>query len=925
MKNNVRTGMWKFIGVTIALIGCFWSPILAQNAGNLLRFSVQNTELRLVGSLAEVRVQVFSNNVFKVTQFPANTVVQDTSYAVVGQPLSVRQFQLVETPSTLTIVTPSCQLEITKSPISIALKSNGKTKIKQDVFGYKNQDVSISFVIDPNEVFHGTGGRVSKVNMTGKVSEFTNTFRSWYFDDIYGQTFGLAQSITIPFFVASGQYGLLLDSPLPGDMRAYLGALDSTRIDAQISSPGLWSYYLINGANNDEILYEYTALTGRQPLVPRWALGYLQSKSSYSTERELNDVISNLQNQNFPLDAVIINTPWQGNTNNLGNINWGQTGFPSPANMMKNWLTKGVKTVVMNSPYINKASASYRSLDSLRLLTKTLSGTTGIITQGGDTTSLLDIFQINTQQWLAAKLAPRMNEGVSGWASIGLEPPQHPTFFVHNNNPSAQVHNLYSLLWAKTIYENHRKNYPSVRLFHLTSSAWTGAQRYGVLPWTGNVARYWVGLTLQIPMMIHAGYSGLAYLHSDIGGYVTPSDKAPKDEEMDMRWTQFGAFSPIMRVNGERNVTEPYILTQPFYNNTRAAIKLRYQLLPYIYSLAYQTTTTGRPLCLSMDYFEPSNRLASIDDQFFFGKNLLVAPVMIHGLLVRKVQLPNGKWFDFWSKKSYQGGGNIFENVTLENIPVYVPAGGFVPMAISAKPSTDVYVSDSLVVKFYQDVSVPSSDFTIFHDKGNDANVLENNNYELLKLAGKSKTDTISVTLTRTRTYAQGLGSRYILLEIKNITSIPKAVLLDGQTIPVSFLTESPLKIKTAYYDLTNFQLSIPFDWDCTKTAIVQIVRTDLGILTSVVPQAQDILVVYPNPARDLGAVTLQIIPPTADDYSIEVIDILGTVIYKHSLGNLAQYQPTHQSLPFIPQKGIFTVLLRNTKGEVTTKKLMIL
>ena len=129
-------------------------------------------------------------------------------------------------------------------------------------------------------------------------------------------------------------------------------------------------------------------------------------------------------------------------------MNWGQTGFPSPANMMKNWLAKGVKTVVMNSPYVNKASPNYRSLDSLRLLTKTLSAATGILTQGGDTTSLLDIFQTNTQQWLASKLTPRTNDGIGGWASVGLEPPQHPTFFVHNNTPSAQVHNLYSLLWA---------------------------------------------------------------------------------------------------------------------------------------------------------------------------------------------------------------------------------------------------------------------------------------------------------------------------------------------------------------------------------------------------------------------------------------------------------------------------------------------
>lgn len=925
MKNNVRIGRWKLIEVKIALLVCFSWPAFTQNAGNLLRFTAQNTELRLVGSLAEVRIQAVSNNIFKITQFPANTLLQDTSYTVIGKPLPLRQFQIVESLSAITVITPTCQLEITKSPITIALKTNGRTKIKQDVFGYQNREVSLSFVINTNEIFHGTGGRVSKVNMTGRVMEFTNTFRQGYFDDIYGRTYGLAQNITVPFFVASGQYGLLLDSPLPGDMRAYLGALDSTRIDLQINSTGLWSYYFINGTNNDEILDEYTYLTGRQPLVPRWALGYLQSKNSYSTETELNDVVNSLQKQGFPLDAVIINTPWQGNTNTLGNFSWGRTGFPSPSNMMKNWLNKGVKTVVMNSAYVNKASANYRTLDSLQLLTKTLSGTTGSIVQNGDTTGLIDIFQANTQKWLAGKLNPRMEEGINGWASVGLEPPQHPTSFVHNNAPASQVHNLYSLFWAKTIYENHRINSPSGRLFHLTSSAWTGAQRYGVLPRTGNVMRYWVGFTLQIPMLLHAGYSGLAYMHSDIGGYVTPLDKAPKDEEMDMRWTQFGTFSPIMRVNGERNITEPTILTQPFYNNTRDAIKLRYQLLPYIYSLAYLNATTGRPLCLSMDYFEPSNRLAGIDDQYFFGQNLLVAPIMIHGMLVRKIQLPSGKWFDFWSKKTQQGGGNIFENVALEHIPVYVPAGGFVPMTVSAKSSTEDYVSDSLVIKFFQDISAPNSEFTIFHDKGTDANVLENHNYELLKLTGRTKSDTISVNLARTHTYAQGLGNRYILLEVNNVTNLPKAVVLDGQSIPVSTITSSPLKTKTAYYDLANFRLSIPFDWDCSKATMIQIIRTDLSILTSIVPQEQETLVVYPNPVSEMGVVNLQITPPATDDYTVEVVNLTGNSIYNHPLGNLAQNKTTHHSFSLSHQKGIFTVVLRNTKGEITTKKIMVL
>lgn len=911
---------YRGIGLMI-LLGLLTHSLFSQNAGDFVSFRKNATDLRISGTKGDLLIQGFSSSIFKVQWLSTNENSVDTSASVILKPESFT-YSVVESATALEISSTECSIEITKKPLSVSLKSNGRTKIQQYNFRTVPDSVYLDFKINPADVFHGSGGRISEVDLNRKVLEFKNAYRPSYFEDIYGYTTQLSQSFNVPFIVSSHQYGLLLDSNLPGNMRMYIGALDSTQIHVEAQSQGKWAYYFINGGSNDEILEHYTLLTGRQPLVPRWALGYLQSKFGYKTEAEAKEVVNKLQAQGFPIDALILDLYWYGDGTTMGNFDWNSAAFPNPTQMMKDWAAKGVKTILISDPYITTKSKNFRLADSLSYLTKNTNNQTATVDMWNGTVGLLDVFKSQTQQWLWAQYKRLTSQGVSGWWCDKIEPEEHPSNFVHVNGSAPQVHNLYALTWAQNLHENHRRDFPEQRVFNLIRSGWAGSQRYGALPWSGDVMRYWAGLKLQIPMMIHSGFSGLAYMHSDIGGFETGPDKREKDEEMDMRWFQFGTFSPIMRAHGQRSSTEPYNLSQPFYDIVKRHIKLRYELLPYIYSLAYQNTTTGRPLCLSMDYFELTNTNKNITDQYFFGENLLVAPILLHGMLVRKVVLPKGKWFNFWTNQLHNGDANLFEKVTNENIPVYAKAGSFIPLASSAKSSTDSYISDSLTVKFFQDVSVRNSSFTMFHDDGKNPNSLKDNQIELIDFLGKTVTDTVQVQIRRRQKFDKSLTTRAITLELENITSFPKAVILNGQTIPVVFQENLFNKDNQAFYNTISAQLLVRFSWECDSPAQITVIRDGLSVLTSVEPTED--WKIYPNPMSQGQKAILDFVVNTSAEYELELVNTAGIVVNRLRLGPLQK--DTHVVYPLdVPTlKGTVVLRLKNNLGQATSKKLVI-
>ncbi len=903
------------------------SKVFSQSAGNFVSFSETTKGLRIKGTTSDLVIQQFSPDIFKVQLLKSGQAPYDSSACVVLKPQGFTQ-KINESTTKIEIIGGKSTLEITKNPLRISLKSGSLTKISEEQGIRLGKDsVYFSFKISPEDVFHGTGGRFSEINLNRKVLDFTNTYRGGYYDDGFGLTTGLSQSINLPFIVSSQKYGLLLDGSLPGDMRMYVGAQDSTKLNVEVASTGNWAYYFINGASNDEILQNYTLLTGRQPLPPRWALGYLQSKFGYKNETDAKDVLKKLQNEGFPVDAMILDLYWYGDGTTMGNFDWDKTKWPNSAQMIKDFAATGVQTVLINDPYVTNKSFNYALADSLKYFAKNANtNRTGQITMWNGTVGLLDIFNPNTQKWVWQKMKALANQGVSGFWSDKNEPENHPSNFIHVNGTASDVHNLYGLAWAKNIYDNYAADFPEKRVFNLSRSGYVGSQHYGVLPWSGDVLRVWSGLRYQIPMILHSGFSGLAYMHSDTGGFATSSDQSEKNEELDVRWLQFSTFSPILRSHGLRFSTEPYNLTQPFYGISKRYIKLRYELLPYLYSLAYKNSTTGRPICMTMDYFDLSKANGNIEDQYFFGENLVVAPILIHGMPLRKVVLPKGKWFNFWTNKLYNGETNIFENLTIDDIPVYARAGSIMPMSKSAKSSTSLYSSDSLVVRYYQDISVPRNNFTVFHDDGKDAKVLQNMRYELLNFSGKTSTDSVQIEATRTQNYAGTLSSRSLTYEVINLTSIPKSVSINKQNIPVVFREADFNKDNVAYYDTERKVLKVRTLWDCSTTNSLLVVRDGLSVITATEDELieESTLNVYPNPSQANTELTFETIITQTAHYELEIYNMAGKSIYKQDLGKISQNEPLKHHWNNQNIRGVLIIQLTNNLGKVMNKKIVI-
>ncbi|TLU98877.1 TIM-barrel domain-containing protein [Dyadobacter luticola] len=912
--------IYKYLVVLFFVLNAVVS--FGQGAGNFISFQKNQHDILLRGSKGTLKITTYTPDIFRVETVLSENTSLDSSYTVVLAPTYIPD-KVSETSTSLSIALGNSVLEVNKNPLSVALKSGNQVKIRDvGAFRQTKDSVSLTFDINPKDVFHGAGSRPFGPDLNKKAFDFYNTWEYAYYD----QATGLAQSFNVPFLVSSHKYGILFDSNLPGSIRMYVGALDSTKLNVESVSAGKWAYYLINGDSNDEILENYTLLTGRQPLPPRWALGYIQSKFGYKNESEATSAVSDLQNSGFPLDALALDLYWFGDQSTMGDFNWDAKNWPNASNMVSQLKSKGVKTILISEPYITALSPNFRIAESLSLFAKR-PGTNVTYTQdfGIGTAGLLDIFKPATQNWLWQQYKRLTSQGISGWWTDRIEPDYDPKDAAYTLGAGAQVHNLYPLFWAKNLYNQFQKDFPNQRLFNLTRSGWAGAQRFGVLPWSGDVARYWAGLRLQIPIILQSGMSGLAYMHSDIGGFATMPDKVDKDEELDLRWFQFGTFTPIVRAHGDRKNVEPVTLSEPFYSGVKRYLNIRYQLLPYIYSLAWKNSISGRPICLPMDYFTDNKTFGNINDQYFFGENLLVAPVLLHGMPSRKVVLPAGKWFDFWTNVPFNGNTNIFPNLTVDNIPVYAKAGSFIPMSASTSlKSTDYYTSDSLAVKFFQDVSVPASTFTMYHDDGIDPNVLKNQKYELIDFSGRVSEDSVHVTIARKKDFPQSLAKRNLMLEVENLTSPPLSATLNGKPLTVVYLS-TDFKNETAFYDHVTRQLKIRFDWDCKTTAQVAILRDGLSVITGVEPHFEgNVLKVYPNPNRPEMPLNVDAEIPETGRYAIEIFNTSGVVMYSQDLGVQTKGKKLEMKLNVKNLRGSYILKLKNGNGKFSTRSVII-
>lgn len=636
-------------------------------------------------------------------------------------------------------------------------KLGREVKVKSGTYFVQGENRGFRFQLSDQEKIFGGGERALPMDRRGYRFNLYNV-------PAYGYGLGADNlNFSVPFVISSAGYAIFFDNPSKGYLDIGLTSKDA--LEAGFMS-GELSYYVVFGKNIDEILRHYTLLTGRQPLPPRWAFGNFVSRFGYQNEEQVKNIIGKMQADHFPMDGLLFDLFWFGDATKgtLGNLDWVSTkSWPNPKLMMDSLNRKQLKPILITEPYILEASKTYA--EATPFLATDASGKPYQLTdlyfgQGG----LLDIFRKPAQDWFWKYYKKQIGISVRGWWSDLGEPEKHPAGMMHqlkdygvNRLMSAdEVHNVYGHYWNKFLFEKYRDDEPGVRLFNLSRSGFAGSQRYSVFPWTGDVARNWSGLKAQFPVLLGMSLSGLPYVHSDAGGFAQ-ADQA--DAELYTRWLQFAAFMPVFRPHGtaledydktaKSIPSEPSFWNDPHKSIVRRYINLRYQLLPYNYSLSYEQAVQGKPLMRPLYYYHFSDpETYKAEDEYFWGDQLLVAPVTSQGATNRNVYLPEGKWYNLYDNALQDGKKWIEQKASIEQIPVFTKAGSFIPVwqPASAITSTDAYQSKELGLLYYP--STDSSTYVFFDDDGNTARTLETADYELIKFSGITTGSNVSITIT---------------------------------------------------------------------------------------------------------------------------------------------------------------------------------
>jgi len=404
---------------------------------------------------------------------------------------------------------------------------------------------------------------------------------------------------------------------------------------------------------------------------------------------------------------------------------------------MADFKAKGIKTILITEPYVIDSLENFKIGDRLGIFTTDSAGKTYINTEFYfGPAGLIDIFKPVARNWFWSKYKVQIENGVSGWWGDLGEPEYHPSDQFHVNGTADEVHNIYGHRWHRMLFDHYKKEYPKQRLFNLNRAGYAGSQRYGIFPWTGDVSRSWGGYRAQLPTLLHMSLSGLPYIHSDAGGFA----QGARDDELYTRWVQFACFTPILRPHGQSETfpSEPVYFSKQTQDIVRKYMNLRYRLLPYIYSLSAQATLKGYPMMRPLFFeFPDDDENFTISDEYLFGSELLVAPVLKSGQKIRTVYLPKSvKWYDFHTNRKFPGGNEYEIPVTISDMPLFVKAGSFLPMTDAVK-TTDNYSTKNLTVRYYVGKAGGTSNFVMYDDDGTNPDALANGSFESLMFVKK--------------------------------------------------------------------------------------------------------------------------------------------------------------------------------------------
>ena len=761
------------------------SPAFAQsNERKLEGYSNTGGTLELTTSDGKYIVKPYSDKIVETTFVPQGQELIAESHAVVLAPGIVKA-GIKNDDADIEYATAGIVVSIHKAPFKISYSYHGKPLISEkDGYAKIAGGEALSFTLDDSESLYGGGARALGMDRRGNRLRLYNKAHYGY------ETHSDLMNYTMPLVLSSKLYAVHFDNPQIG----YLD-LDSGRNNTLTYETigGRKTYQVIAGDSWEDLVDNYTQLTGRQPLPPRWALGNFASRFGYHTEAEARAVVDRFIAEGIPLDAIVFDLYWFGKEmkGTMGNLAFYKDAFPNPQQMIADFRAKGVKTILVTEPFILTTSNRWQEAVDANILATDKAGQPFTYDFYFGHTGLIDIFSQPGKDWFWQIYKNLADEGVAGWWGDLGEPEVHPSELQHATGSADQVHNIYGHDWAKLIADGYQKDFPQQRPFILMRAGYSGSQRFGLIPWSGDVNRTWGGLQSQPEIAMEMGMQGLAYMHSDLGGFAG----ANLDDELYARWLQYGVFQPIFRPHAQEEVaSEPIFRAEKAKQLAKQAIQLRYRLLPYNYTLAFDNNQTGAPLMRPLFFNEPNNAsLLSDSESYLWGGAFLVTPIVSPAVRAKEIYFPAGSnWFDFYSGKKYPGGASEAIGVVPEHIPVFVRAGAFIPM-IKVIQSTDDYSSKNIELHYYHDAAVKQSSGTMYDDDGKTPNAYEKGEYEILHFGSRFDRHVLTLSLHAESGKLQAAQDRNIALAIHDVAARPQRVLINRH--PAAFTWNAKEKI----------------------------------------------------------------------------------------------------------------------------------
>lgn len=780
-----------------AILWLFQSAI--QPTREFKSAKLSDNQLNVQVSDGVYSIRFYNSQVVETTFIPTGETADKLSYAVVLEPSKVNA-KFEEKDDVINFSSADLEVRIKKSPFKISYFYRAK-EVVSEKNGYRktNDFETLQFNLTDDEVLYGAGARALGMNRRGYRLELYNKAHYGY------ETHSELMNYTMPIVVSSKKYLIHFDNAPIG----YLdldSKQDNTLTYETIS--GRKTYQVVVGDSWYKVLDNYTDLTGKQPMLPRWALGNFSSRFGYHSQAETEVTIQKFKDEQIPVDAVILDLYWFGKKlkGTMGNLKWHLDSFPNPQKMIKDLKQKGVKTVLITEPFVLTTSNRWDEAVKEDVLAKDTLGNPATYDFYFGNTGIIDVYNPKGKTWFWEIYKDFANQGVAGfWGDLG-EPEVHPSWVQHAIGSADEVHNIYGHDWARLVYKGYERDFPNQRPFILMRAGYSGSQHYGMIPWSGDVNRTWGGLQSQPEISLQMGMQGLAYMHSDLGGFAG----ANLDDELYTRWLQYGVFNPIFRPHAQEDVpSEPVFRSEKAKQLAKKSIELRYKLLPYNYNMVFENHQNGSPLMRPLFFEDSSETIYTNSSTYLWGNDFLITPILESGVDTIEVYFPKKSvWFDFYSDDKIDGGQSKAVSVNENYIPTYVRAGAFIPL-VDVVQSTDDFNLRNFDLNYYFDESVKESERKFYNDDGLTKNAFEKGQYEILEFEFEQEKNYVEIEFEAKIGRNYQSNTKQINLVIHNILKAPKHIKIDGK------------KITKYLYD--NQKLTLPVVWDTSKETEIKI------------------------------------------------------------------------------------------------------